>query len=637
MLKPAKARAIAARYEEGARRAMWWTGIALSGVIALGAAQALAQDVTISHAYSNFGDVKYPADFERLDYVNPDAPKGGEISTWALGTFDSFNQYARDGNPAALNTIGSEALLTSTSDDPYGVYCFLCTTMEYPEDLSFVTFNLREDVTFSNGTPMTADDVAFSFNLFLEQGIVEYRRIVEGFIDRVEVENPYRITFFFQPEASFRDRVGFAGGTPVFSKAWFEETGTRLDEATKSPFMSTGAYVLDSFEPNRQVIYRRSANYWGDDIPFNVGRNNFDTIRTEYFADRTAAFEAFKTGAYLFRAETDPKEWATGYSFSNVDDGSVVLDTPSDRTVGSALSFVFNLDRPTWQDPTVREAVGLMFNFEWTNKTLFYDLQQRVDSFWPNTELAATGTPSDGELAILQPLVADGLLPESILTDEMTASVVNDPERAAPSRRVLRQASALLDEAGWVFGSGEFREKDGETLKLNIIQFNPLYDRIVTPYIENLKRLGVDANLERIDRANYIERRRSGNFDMTNHGFQMPFEPSIGLQQWFASKTADNSSRNLMRLRNEAVDKIIPYVIEAQTLEDMKTAVHALDRTLMSLRFAIPQWYKKEHWLAYYDVYGRPDELPPLAVGIYVLWWYEEDKAQALRDKGVLR
>ncbi|MEM6409321.1 MAG: extracellular solute-binding protein [Pseudomonadota bacterium] len=637
-MKHAKARALAeTAQQETKRRMLWWTGVALSGAVAFAANEALAQDVTITHAYSNFGEVKYPADFAHLDYVNPDAPKGGEISTWSLGTFDSFNQYARDGNPAALNTIGSEALLTSTSDDPYGVYCFLCTTMEYPEDLSFVTFNLRDDVTFSNGTPMTAEDVEFSFNLFLEQGIVEYRRIVEGFIDRVEVEGPYRISFYFQPEASFRDRVGFAGGTPVFSKAWFEETGTRLDKATKSPFMSTGAYVLDSFEPNRQVIYRRNPDYWGEDIPFNVGRNNFDTIRTEYFADRTAAFEAFKTGAYLFRAETDPKEWATGYSFPRVEDGSVVLDTPSDRTVGSALSFVYNLDRPTWQDPKVREAIGLVFNFEWTNKTLFFDLFERVDSFWPNTELAATGTPSEGELAILEPLVGEGLLPESILTDEMTSTVANDADRAAPSRRVLRQASALLDEAGWVFGDGEFREKDGETLTLNIIQFNPLYDRIVTPYIENLKRLGVDANLERIDRANYIERRRSGNFDMTNHGFQMPFEPSIGLQQWFASKTADNSSRNLMRLRNEAVDKIIPYVIEAQTLEDMQTAVHALDRTLMSLRFAIPQWYKKEHWLAYYDVYGRPEELPPLAVGIYDFWWYEEDKAQALREKGVLR
>ena len=632
------ARAVAASSARSMGQNLRWSGVALMASIAVLAAGAVkAQDVTVSHGYSNFGELKYPAEFDHLDYVNPDAPKGGEISTWALGTFDSFNQYARDGNPAALNTIGSEPLLTSFADDPYGAYCFLCTTLEYPEDLAFVTFNLRDDVKFSNGTPMTAEDVEFSFNLFLEQGIVEYRRIVEGFIDRVEIENPYRITFYFKEEASFRDRVGFAGGTPVFSKAWFEETGTRLDKATKEPFMSTGPYVLGSFEPNRQVVYTRNKDYWGEDLPVNRGRNNFDSIRTEYFADRTAAFEAFKTGAYLFKAESDPKDWATGYEFENVKNGSVILDTPSDGTVGQALSFVFNLDRPQWQDPKVREAIGLMFNFEWSNATLFYGLFERPDSFWPNTDLAATGTPSEGELAILEPLVAEGLLPEGILSDEVTTQVVQDEMRARPTRRVLRQAGKLLDEAGWEAGDDGMRRKDGEVLSLNVIQFNPLYDRVVNPFIENLKALGVDGSLERIDRAQYIERRRAGNFDMTNQGFQMPFEPSIGLQQWFASKTADNSSRNLMRLRNEAVDKVIPYVIDASTLDEMKTAVHALDRVLLSLRFAIPQWYKKENWLAYYDVYGRPDELPPLAVGLYDFWWYEEDKAQALRDKGVLR
>jgi microcin C transport system substrate-binding protein len=500
-----------------------------------------------------------------------------------------------------------------------------------------VTFNLRDDVTFSNGTPMTAEDVEFSFNLFLEQGIAEYRRIVDGFIDRVEIEDPYRISFYFKEEASFRDRVGFAGGTPVFSKVWFEETGTRLDKATKEPFMSTGPYVLGSFEPNRQVIYTRNPDYWGEDLPVNRGRNNFDSIRTEYFSDRTAAFEAFKTGAYLFKAESDPKDWATGYDFENVRNGAVKLDTPSDGTVGQALSFVFNLDRPQWQDPKVREAISLMFNFEWSNKTLFYGLFERPDSFWPNTDLAATGAPSEGELAILTPLVEEGLLPETILTEPVVAQVAQDEDRARPSRGILRQAGKLLDEAGWEAGDDGMRRKDGEVLSLNVIQFNPLYDRVVNPFIENLKALGVDGSLERIDRAQYIERRRAGNFDMTNQGFQMPFEPSIGLQQWFASKTADNSSRNLMRLRNEAVDKVIPYVIDASTLDEMQTAVHALDRVLLSLRFAIPQWYKKENWLAYYDVFGRPDELPPLAVGLYDFWWYDADKAQALRDKGVLR
>ena len=634
----AKARAVAASAPLPMKTMLRWSGLALVSVTALMVASAAkAQDLTISHGYSNFGELKYPADLPHLDYVNPDAPKGGEISTWSLGTFDSFNQYARVGNPAALNTIGSEALLTSTSDDPYGSYCFLCTTIEYPDDLSFVTFNLRDDVKFSNGTPMTAEDVEFSFNLFLEQGIAEYRRIVEGFIDRVEIENPYRITFYFQDEASLRDRVGFAGGTPVFSKAWFEETGTRLDEATKSPFMSTGPYVLGSFEPNRQVIYTRNPDYWGEDLPINKGRNNFDSIRTEYFADRTAAFEAFKTGAYLFKAESDPKDWATGYEFENVKNGSVKLDTPEDGTVGSALSFIFNLDRPEWQDPRVREAITLMFNFEWSNKTLFYGLFKRVDSYWPNTELAATGTPSEGEIALLQPLVDEGLLDASILTDEIVTPVVQDADSNKPTRRILRQASKLLDDAGWEIGDDGKRRKDGQLLEIDIMQHNPLYDRIVNPFIENLKAIGVEGKLDRIDRAQLLERRRSGDFDMMNHGFQMPFEPSIGLQQWFASKTADNSSRNSMRLRNDAVDKLIDNVIEADSLDAMKTAVRALDRVLLSLRIAVPQWNKNQHWLAYYDVFGRPDELPPLAVGLYDFWWYEEDKAQALRDKGVLR
>ncbi|WP_298361745.1 extracellular solute-binding protein [uncultured Litoreibacter sp.] len=616
-----------------------WSGIAILSAAAIGfAGQVKAEDgVTVSHGYSSFGELKYGPDIKHLDYVNPDAPKGGEMSTWALGTFDSFNQYARDGNPAALNTIGSERILTSTADDPYGMYCYLCETLEYDDALTYVQFNLRKDVKFWDGTGLTAHDLKFTNELFRTKGIPEYRRIVENFFEDVEVIDDYTIKFTFNPESPKRDRVSIAGITPSFSKKWFEDTGAQLDKATDAPFMSTGPYKLDTFDYNRQVIYRRDENFWGKDHPFSIGHYNFDTIRTEYFADRTAAFEAFKTGAYLFKAETDPKEWATGYGFENVKNGSVKLDTPVDGTVGQALSFVFNLDREPWQDARVREAVGLAFNFEWSNKALFYDLFERPDSFWPNTDLAATGVPSEGELAILKPLVDEGLLPESILTDEVTTQVEQDADKNRPSRRVLRQASTLLDEAGWEFGNGQFREKDGKVLTLNIIQFNPLYDRVVNPFIENLKALGIDADLERIDRAQYIERRRAGDFDMTNQGFQMPFEPSLGMEQWFSSKTADNSSRNLMRLRDPAVDKIIPAIINADTLDGLKTAVHALDRVLLSLRFAIPQWYKKENWLAYYDVYRRPAELPPLSVGVYDFWWYDQEAADKLKASGVLR
>lgn len=602
----------------------------------LAAAPGAAQtDVTVAHGYSNFGALKYPADFPYLDYVNPDAPKGGEISIWAQGNFDSFNQYARAGVPAALNTIGSESILTGTADDPYGAYCFLCTTLEYPADLSYVTFNLRDDVRFSNGTPMTAEDVAFSFNLFQTQGIPEYRRIVEGFIEEVVVESPYRITFRFTAEAPLRDRVGFAGGTPVFSKAWFEETGIRLDGSTQQPFMSTGAYVLDSFDFNRRVVYRRNPDYWGEGIPFNRGRNNFDRIRVEYFADSDAAFEGFKAGVYTFRTETSSQDWASSYDFRAVQRGWVKREEIPDGNVGNRLSWVFNLDRPKWQDKRVRDAIGMMFNFEWSNRTLFYDLYQRPVSYWSNTDLAATGTPSEGEAALLRPLVEEGLFEPSILTEEAQVPMAHDAASNRPPRAVVRAASALLDAAGWTIGDGGVRRNAaGEQLELTIVQFNPLYDRIINPFIENLTALGVKATLQRIDTAQYVERRRAGDFDLTTQAFDMSFEPSIGLEQWFASKTADDSSRNLMRLRNPGIDRLIGRVIEAAALDELKTSVRALDRALRAVGFDIPLWYNPETWVAYYDFYRHPDNLPPLQVGEMDFWWFDAEAEQALRAAG---
>jgi len=611
---------------------------ALAGLLlAATALGATAQSTTVTHAYSNFGEVKYPADFAHLDYVNPDAPKGGEISISSFGTFDSFNQYARDGVTASLNTIGGESLLTSTADDAYGSYCFLCTTMEYPNDIKWVTFTLREDVTFSNGTPMTAEDVAFSFNLFQTQGIAEYRAIVEGFIENIEILDPYKIKFTFTDDAPIRERIGFAGGTPVFSRAWFEETGTRLDEASDAPFMSTGAYVLDSYETNSWIVYRYNPDYWGADHPFSIGRNNFEKIRVEYFADPTAQFEGFKAGEYTFRVENFSKNWATAYDFPGVESGWVVKEEVPDRTVGTGQSFVFNLDKPTWQDKRVRDALGMMFNFEWSNKSLFFGLYTRVDSFWPGSALAASGTPSDGELALLQPLVDEGLLDASILTDAAVVPPVNNEDENRPTRKNRRVAAALLDEAGWEVGDDGLRRKDGQTLDAVILSFDPNFDRIINPIVENMKSLGINAVLDRVDTAQYIERRRAGDFDIVSHSFSMGFEPGIGLEQWFASKTADDSSRNLMRLRSEAVDRLIPKVVEAETLEDLETAVHAFDRVLRSIGFMIPQWYKDKHTVAYYDMYEHPENMPPYDLGYLDFWWYNADKHQALKDAGALR
>ena len=379
-----------------------WRLWSLGALVALGAGLAadrlVAQDdapTIVSHGYTNFGELQYGPD-DVLDYVNPDAPKGGEMAQWSQGSFDSFNPFARAGTTVSLSTLPYESVLTSTADDPYGSYCYLCVSMEYPENLDWVIFTLREDVTFSNGTPMTAEDVAFTFNLFQEQGIAEYRNVVSQFIDDVEVLDEYRVKFTFTEDAPRRDVIDFAGGTSVFSKDWFEETGARIDEVAKEPFMGTGPYTLEEVDWNRRVVYARDPDWWGASLPINTGRNNFDTIRVEYFADSSAAFEGFKSGAYTFRTENSSLQWATGYDFPAVQNGWVVTEEVPDGTIGTGQGFVFNLDREKWQDNRVRQAINMMVNFEWMNESLFYGIYDRPTSFWDNSDLRAEGPARRG-------------------------------------------------------------------------------------------------------------------------------------------------------------------------------------------------------------------------------------------------
>jgi microcin C transport system substrate-binding protein len=621
------------------RSALKWVGLAglVAGSILATVSLARAEgheEVTVTHAFSNFGSLKYGPDFPHLNYVNPDAPKGGEISTWAQGNFDSFNNYTRKGVPGSGMALLFENVLVSTADDAYGTYCYLCTTMEFPESKDWVIFNLREDVTFADGTPATAEDAKFTFDLFMEQGLPEYVNVVQGFVSSVELLDTYRIKYNFAEKAPRREVIGFAGGIPVFSKAWFEESGARIDESTLEPFLGTGPYVLESFDVGRQIIYARNPNFWGADNPFNVGQNNFDRVRYEYFADSSAALEAFKAGEYTFRIENSSKDWATGYDFPGVTNGSIVKAELPNGNIGTAQSFIFNLRRPEWQDPRTREAVRLMFNFEFSNESLFFGLYERVNSFWENSELEATGTPSAEEIAILQPLVNEGLLDASILSQEAVMAPASGPRNF--DRRNLRRAAGLLDEAGWITGDDGIRRKDGQVLDLVLLSFSPAFDRIINPYIENLKRLGIDAVLERVDISQYIDRRRTSDYDLVNHTFSMDFEPGFGLRQWYGSETAEDSSRNLMGLQNEAVDRLLEVVIAAETQEELTTATHALDRTLRAEAFWVQQWFKPEYWTAYYNMFKHPEDIPPFALGQFSWWWHDADAEALLREQGAL-
>jgi len=614
-------------------------GLLLAGsVLAIGAATLARaeshEEITISHGYTNFGELKYPADMTHLDYVNPDAPKGGEMSVWAMGTFDTFNNYTREGAAAAGTTVMFESIMTATADDPYGTYCYLCTTIEYPESKDWVIFNLREDITFADGTPMTADDIAFTHNLFMTQGLPEYVNVVSQYLNGTEVLGPYRIKFLFTPDAPRRDVIAIAGGTTVFSQAWFEETGARLDESTDVPFMGSGAYVLGSYDTNRNVIYQRNPDWWGADHPLNIGQANFDSIRYEYFTDAAAAFEAFKAGEYTFRQESSSLQWATGYEFPSLENGWVRKEALNDGSIGAAQAFVFNLREEKFQDPAVREAIRLMFNFEWSNETLFYGLYQRVESFWQNTDLQARGVPSEAELALLRPLVEEGLLDASILTDEAVLPPTSNPNRPT-DRANLRRASDLLDGAGWVAGDDGMRRKDGQLLEVEFLSASPGFDRIINPYVESLRRLGVDASLNRVDFAQYVERLDApSDFDMITHSMTQGFEPGIGMRQWFASETAADSSRNLMGLQDPAVDRLLTNVINATSLEDMTAGTHAIDRVLRAKGFWVPQWNNDKHFVAYYDMYEYPENLPPLSLGHLSFWWYNADRAEELKADG---
>lgn len=612
-------------------------GLAVSALLVLGfAMSAKAEEVVVSHGFSNFGELKYGPG-EPFSYVNPDAPKGGQISIAAQGNFDSFNIYTRKGVPAVRTGLMYENLMIASADDPYGLYCYLCETIEYPESLDWIIVNLRQDITFSDGTPVTADDVKFTVDLFLEQGITEFRNVVQSYYESVEVLDDYRIRFDFSQDSPKRDRVSLVSLWNPFSRAWFEETGARLDESRSEPFLGTGPYIVKEVDFARKIVYARNPNWWGADHHLNSGRHNFDEIRVEYFADAAAALEGFKAGEYTVRNENSSKSWATSYDFPALDKGWVKKETQLDGNITSAQGFVFNLRREKWQDPRTRDAVRLLFNFEWSNETLFYGLYQRPASFWGGSDLAADGVPEGSELALLESLVAEGLLNESILTEPAIVPPENDAKQNQPSRRVLRQATRLLEEAGWTPGSdGWLRNAEGTKLELVIIQVSPLFDRIVNPFVENLRRVGIDARLDRIDNAQYVERRRSGDWDLTNHSPGQGFEPGIGLKQWFASETAEDSSRNLMALRNPAVDRLIDIVIAADTLDELRPSVRALDRVLRAHGFWISQWSNQDHWVAYWDMYRYQEPLPPLALGTLDFWWYDAEAAERLRAAGAL-
>lgn len=611
----------------------WWMALPLLAASVL-ATPGFSQDgdLIVTHGVSTFGDLRYGPDFEHLDYVNPDAPQGGEFSFAWSGSFDSLHPYTRQGRPALLASIFFESMLEGTSDEIGSSYCLLCESIAYPEDRSYVIFTLREEARFSDGTPVTADDVVFSYEILRDEGLPSFRASIGLTIAGAEVLDDRRVRFDFNPEAPLRGRIDNAGGLPVFSRASHEASGLDFDESRLEPLVGSGPYVVGRIEVGERTVFRRNPDYWGNDLPINRGRHNYDAIRIEYYGDAIAAFEGFTAGQYTFRQESSSAQWATAYDFPKLEQGLVVREEIPDGTISSGQSFVMNLRRPQFQDVRVREAISLMFNFEWTNQTLFYGLYTPNVSFWENTELSATGMPSDAELALLEPL-ADMLRPEVLSEPVYTIEPAN-PDRSFDRRRA-RQALALLEEAGWVPGDdGMLRNAAGETLEIEFLNASPLFDRIINPYVENLQAIGIDARLNRVDNAQFSQRERDYDFDIITDHFPMSYEPGSGLRQYFGSATANDSVFNPAGVADPAVDALVEAVVDAETQEELNVAVSALDRVLRWERFRVPQWYNPNHWVSYYDMYRYPENLPPYSLGFLDFWWIDPDAEAALRDAG---
>ncbi len=598
-------------------------------------------EIIRAHGYSFYGTLSYPPDFPHYRYVNPDAPKGGTISTWAPGTFDSFNPYTRRGRAARFSWSFYESLLETSGPfgdaapaDVYGEYYgLLAYALEYPRSKNWVVFFLRPEARFSDGTPLTAHDVVFTHNLFIEQGLPSYAEAVGYRVTGAEVIDDHTVRFTFREGISRRSLIDQVGSTPVFSREWFLRTGARLDESRLETSPGSGPYVLDSFEINRHVTYRRNPDYWGWHLSNNVGRHNFDVVRVDYYGDDAVAFEAFKGGAYSFRDEGNAQRWATGYTFPAVERGWVRLEAIPDRTPPTPTGFIFNLDRPQFADRRVREAISLAYNFEWSNQQLQYGLVAQIRSF-SQGKYEAQGTPEGAERDLL--LSLGDLVPREILEEPVVTPHSSNPDRLQ-DRRNLRRANQLLEEAGWIVGNdGVRRSAEGEPLRLVFPFPNSISqttEAIILAFAQNLEALGLEVRTQKIDPAQYTLRSRERDYDMILGNYIAFLDVGTGLLQRFGCE-ARHDVFNPAGLCSPLVDRIINEALMAPTPEARDVALTALDRVLRWERFMIPIWYVPESWYAYWDVYRHPEDLPIYADGVLDFWWFDAERAAHLRAAG---
>lgn len=592
----------------------------LAGGLASRAALA-APEGAERHGLSAFGELKYPADFSHFAYVDPAAPKGGAFSligptaayNQSFQTFNSLNGYILRGDGAQGLALVFDSLMVRAADEPDSLYGLVAASVLITEEGRVYRFTLRPEARFHDGSPLTAQDVVFSLETLKSQGHPLIRQALQEFTG-AEADGPGAVVLRFTAQRP-RDVPLYAASLPIFSKAYY---GThKFEETTLDPPLGSGPYKVGRFEVGRFVEYDRVPGYWAADLPVNRGRFNFDTVRYEYFRDREVGFEAFKARAYLYRQEFTSRAWATQYDFPAVKDGRVKREVLPDNTPSGAQGWFFNTRRPKFYDRSVREAIALAFDFEWTNKNLMFGQYDRTVSFFQNSDLMAQGKPSPAEEKLLAPY--RDRLPEEVFGEPYLPPVTDG---SGQDRAQLRRAAALLKEAGYVVQQGRLVDGKGQPLTIEFLDDDGAFERHTSRYIGNLKVLGIEATFRIVDPAQYQARLKDFDFDMLVRRYSVSLNPGEELRAYFGSEAArTRGSNNVSGISDTAVDGLISVALAAQTRPELVTACRALDRVLRAGRYWVPQWYKPSHWLAYWDVFGRPAAPPKYDTGVLDTWW----------------
>lgn len=606
------------------------------------------------HGLAIFGELKYKPDFQHFDYVNPDAPKGGRMVTMGTGgasTYDTFNQYILKGDAAQGLDGLFDTLMTRAQDEPDAVYGLVAQTADVAADGRSVTFKLNPQAKFSDGTKITADDVVFSFKTLKEKGHPSIGITLRD-VASADVIDPDTVRFNFKGDLT-RDLPISVAQIPVLSKAYYAKE--KFEETTLKPPLGSGPFLIKSFNPGSYVLYERRKDYWAKDLPVNKGRFNFDELRYDYYRDRNIELEAIKSGGFDFREEFSSVAWATAYDIAAVREGRLIKTSLPDNRPSGAQGYFLNTRREKFKDPRLRQALALVFDFEWSNKKLFYGLYTRTTSYFENSDMKASGPPSPDELALLEPF--KDKLPKEVFGAPYVPPVTDG---SGNNRDNLKKAQDLLREAGWSISQEDVvdptcgffckiltavglkskpsrtvaRNAKGEPLSIEFLDFEANFNRITLPYVENLRRIGVDASWRLVEPAQYERRVKAFDFDATTQRYSLRLTPGVEMLGFWGSAAAKmDGSFNLAGIADPVVDALIDKVMAAKSRAELVTATRAIDRVLRWSHYWVPHWYKASYGVAYWNKYSRPAIQPKYDAGVLDTWWYDDKKAEVLASR----